>query len=252
MKNSNVTSTLAAILIVGLTCSITHSKPNFGEEWISLFNGKDLTGWSVSEAAAPSWRVIDGVINCDPRSQLSGDRDIWTEESFGDFMLYIEWRLTDAPTFESRPLIGPDGNVLKDDEGNEISMSFFNADSGIYLRGVSKAQVNIWNWPIGSGEVWGYRTDSNMPAEVRAGVTPKVRADHPIGEWNTFVIRMIGDRLTILLNGHLVIEYAQLPGVPESGPLALQYHGGYDFENQRYRNGSSLVEFRNIYLKKLD
>lgn len=252
MKNSNATSILIAILIVGLTGSIAQSRPNFGDEWISLFNGKDLEGWRVSEAAAQSWRVIDGVINCDPRSQLSGDLDIWTEESYDDFKLYVEWRLTDAPTFESRPLIGQDGNVLIDDQGNEIRMSFFNADSGIYLRGMTKAQVNIWNWPIGSGEVWGYRTDNDMPAEVRAGATPKVRADHPIGEWNTFIIRMKGDRLTVLLNGHLVIEHARLPGVAESGPLGLQYHGGYDFENQRYRNASSLVEFRNIYLKKLD
>ncbi len=243
---------LAAMIIVGLSCFSVNAQPNFGDDWIPLFNGEDLTGWRVSEAAAESWSVIDGVINCDPRTQLSGDRDIWTEESYGDFILYIEWRITDAPTLESRPLIGQDGKILVDDEGNELSMPFFNADSGIYLRGMSKAQVNIWNWPIGSGEVWGYRTDSNMSDEVRAGVTPNVRADHPVGEWNTFFIKMNGDRLTLLLNGHLVIEHAQLPGVDDAGPLALQYHGGYDFENDRYRPASSLVEFRNIYLNKLD
>ena len=46
------------------------------------------------------------------------------------------------------------------------------SDSGIFLRGRRKSQVNIWCWPVGSGEVYGYRTDEQMPAEVRAGVTP--------------------------------------------------------------------------------
>ena len=42
-----------------------------------------------------------------------------------------------------------------------------NGDSGIYLRGSSKSQVNIWCWPIGSGEVYGYRTDASQPPEMR-------------------------------------------------------------------------------------
>ena len=112
-------------------------------------------------------------------------------------------------------------------------------DSGIYLRGGSKSQVNIWNWPIGSGEVYGYRTDKSLPAEVRRGVTPKVKADHPIGRWNRFVITMKGDRLTVVLNGRTVIERARLPGVPTRGPIALQHHG-------------DPIQFANIYIKELD
>ena len=67
-----------------------------------------------------------------------------------------------------------------------------------------------------------------MPAEVRAGVTPKVKADKPRGEWNTFEITVKGDRLWVKLNGTEVIQNAQLPGIPEEGPLALQHHGSYD------------------------
>jgi len=220
--------------------------------WRELFNGEDFTGWQVSEAAAESWSVIDGVIDCDPRSVLPGTKHVWTEDAFGDFVLYVEWRFTDAPTTERRPLIGPDGNNKVDDEGRTKTVEIENADSGIFLRGQPKAQVNIWNWPVGSGEVWGYRTDSNMPPEVRAGVTPRVRADNPVGEWNTYVISMSGDRLSVILNGQLVIDDAQLPGVAASGPLGLQYHGGYDHERNEYRPASSLVQFRNLYIKELD
>ena len=82
------------------------------------------------------------------------------------------------------------------------------------MRGFSRAQINIWCWPIGSGEVYGYRNDKKQPPEVRAGVTPKVCADKPVGEWNTFMITMQGDRLSVMLNGKQVLDKAQLPAYP--------------------------------------
>ena len=60
-----------------------------------------------------------------------------------------------------------------------------------------------------------------MPAKVRAGVTPRTQADKPVGEWNEFEITLKGDRLTVVLNGTTVIEDAELPGIPDKGPIAL-------------------------------
>ena len=92
---------------------------------------------------------------------------------------------------------------------------------GIYLRGSSKSQVNIWCWPIGSGEVYGYRMDEKMPAAVRAGVTPKGNADKDVGEWNAFEITMKGDRLTVVLNGdHGHRERAAAGRARAKGPIA--------------------------------
>jgi Domain of Unknown Function (DUF1080) len=80
--------------------------------------------------------------------------------------------------------------------------------------------------------VYGYRTNKSMSAEVRAGVTPKMKADKALGEWNHTVITMKGDRLTVVLNGQTVIDQAQLPNVPAKGKLALQHHGSsIDFAN---------------------
>ena len=129
-------------------------------------------------------------------------------------------------------------------------MSLPDSDSGIFLRGSAKGQVNIWCWPIGSGEVYGYRTDRSMSPEVRAGVTPRTQADNPVGEWNRFEITLRGDRLTIVLNGKTVIEKAQLPGIPQRGPIALQHHGGK--RNGRWSGPPSLVQFKNIFIKDLD
>ncbi len=106
-------------------------------------------------------------------------------------------------------------------------------------------------WPIGSGEVYGYRMDKKMPPEVRAGVTPKKKMDRPRGEWNTFEIKLTGDRLWMNLNGEEVITNAQLPGIPREGPLFLQHHGGWNAAKSEWTGPPSFVQFRNIYLKEL-
>ena len=71
-----------------------------------------------------------------------------------------------------------------------------------------------------------------MSPEVRAACVPKMKADHPIGEWNTFVITAKGDQVTVELNGKIVIENAKMPGLAARGPIALQHHGqGIEFRN---------------------
>jgi len=219
-------------------------------EWQPLFNGNDLSDWIIPEGDNGHWKVLDGVIDYDARSEAPGSKDLWTEREFGDFVLRIDWRITETPFMNHGvPIVMPNGMHKRNEHGEEIRISVPDSDSGIYLRGTSKAQVNIWTWPVGSGEVYGYRMDSSMPAEVRAGVTPSIMADNHIGEWNTFEITMKGDQLTVVLNGHTVIENARLPGVPESGRLALQHHGHK--VNGEWASSPSLVQFRNIYIKEL-
>jgi hypothetical protein len=218
-----------------------------------LFNGKDLTGWKVPAGDNGHWKVKDGVIDYDARSEAKGDKTLWTEKSFGDFVLRLDWRMkTDEPGFKWRvPELQADGNPKKGADGKPVTVEIEDVDSGIYLRGSVAAQVNIWMWPIGSGEVWGYRTNAKLPAEVRAGVTPKKRADRPRGEWNTFEITLKGDRLWVKLNGEEVIGNAQLPGVPALGPIGLQHHGTFDAKTGKWKGPPSLVQFRNIAITEL-
>ena len=191
--------------------------------WTPLFNGRDLAGWrgrphfdpekeakgTPEERAkrqaewnadmATHWSVQDGVIVSDGHGVfLTTDRD------FVDFELTLEWMLP-APC----------------------------ADSGIYLRG--NPQVQIWDPACerdfkhgcekGSGGLW------NNPAEA-AGKWPQVKADKPIGEWNTMRITMKGDRATVVLNDQLVVDDAPLANyfqkgqpLPVRGPIQIQTHG---------------------------
>jgi len=212
-----------------------------------LFNGKDLDGWVTRQRDNRDWSVVDGLIDCDPHPG-QGDRNLWTRQSYGDFEMLVDWRIKASPyTNNAARVILPDGTFEKDSAGQELLVAVPNVDSGIFLRGQHKSQVNIWCWPAGSGEVWGYRTDPAMPTEVRAAVTPRQNADRPLGQWNTFHIVMRGERLTVTLNGTLVIENALMPGIPTAGPIALQHHG----DRQDGEWGASFVQFRNLYIKEL-
>lgn len=242
--------TLLGSALFTLTLAIASTSSAAPEGFISLFNGNDLSGWKIPEGDNGHWKVLDGAIDYDAQSEAEGDKNLWTAEEYGDFELMIDWRLKETTGFYDVPYVLPDGSNVVDADGKNITHPMPNADSGIYLRGTSKAQLNIWCWPIGSGEVYGYRNKATDPV-VRAGVTPSRKADNPIGEWNTFHITMKGDRLTVKLNGHLIIENAQLPEVPEKGAIALQHHGGKKPDGE-FSPASSLVQFRNIYIKKLD
>ena len=214
-----------------------------------LFNEKDFTNWKVPVGDNGHWKVMDGVIDYDAESEAT-DKNLWTEKTYANFELYVDWRIKETPWKNPNvPLILPSGLHKKNEKGEPITMVVPDSDSGILLRGVGKCQANIWNWPIGSGEVYGYRMDEKMPPEVRRGVTPKVNADKNIGEWNTFKITMKGDRMTVELNGIVVIENAQLPGLPASGPIGLQHHGSK--QNGQWNSPPSLVQFKNIYIKEL-
>jgi hypothetical protein len=239
---------LPALLLVLLLA--TPGRALSQEAFAPLFNGLDLAGWVVPDGDNGHWRVVDGVIDYDGLSEAQGDKNLWSEREFGDFVLRLEWRITETPFINRNvPLIRPDGTHQRGPDGEIVRLAIPDSDSGVYVRGSSKAQVNIWCWPIGSGEVYGYRTDPNMPPEVVAAVTPRVMADNHVGEWNAFEITMAGDRLTVRLNDVLVIESALLPGVPERGPIAPQHHGR--MENGEWVSPPSLVQFRNIEIREL-
>jgi len=161
------------------------------EGWTALFDGKDLSAFKADDDQKKHWVVDDGLIRYDGRGKT-----LWTNESFGDFQLRVDWRM---------PRV---------------------ADSGVFLRGTGKGQMNIWCWNPGSGQLWAYKAD------------PKFNADKPVGEWNTFLATMRGDLLSLEVNGHEVFTDQQLKGIPESGPLALQQHG-------------DPIEWKNIYVRKL-
>ena len=203
----------------------------------SLYTGVNLSGWKPAPGHEGHWTPKDWILDYDGKSEAT-DKNLWTQKEYGDFMLIADWRFTRKPELKQVPFILSNGAYATNDDGSRKTVEAPDAgDSGIFMRTV-KAQVNIWCWPVGSGEVWGYREDTNQPPQIRAAVTPKLRADNPPGEWNRFKITLKGDRLSVVLNGKTVIESARLPAIPARGPIGLQHHG-------------DPIQFANIYLKEL-
>ena len=247
----NRSATFLTLLAVSLSAAAAFAEDvEVPKGFTSLFNGKDFANWKVPAGDNGHWKIVSGVIDYDASSEATGDKSLWSEKSYRNYELYIDWRIKETPYINPRVrIIKPDGTHKKDADGKDIQISVPDSDSGVFMRGQGKSQINIWCWPIGSGEVYGYRNDKSMPAGVRAGVTPKTNADHDIGEWNTFFITMKGDRLSVKLNGKQVLEEAQLPGIPESGPIALQHHGGK--RKGEWSSPPALVQFRNIFIREL-
>jgi hypothetical protein len=116
-----------------------------------------------------------------------------------------------------------------------------NGDSGIYLRGTP--QVQIWDpfrgeaaTQVGSGGLFNNQLHESKPLQL---------ADNPIGEWNTFRITMIGERVSVYLNGVLVVDNVVLENywdrnqpIFPSGPIELQAH-------------ASEIAFRDIYVREI-
>lgn len=205
----------------------------------SLYNGLDFRGWRWDPGHEGHWKANDWRLEYDGKSEAE-DKNLWTEKEYKNFTLIVDWRMTRKPVIENVPIVLPDGSYLTGADGNQVTAAVQDAgDSGIYLRGSSKSQINIWQWPCGSGEIWGYRLDPDMPPDVRKGATPILDADNEVGEWNRFEITLVSDVVTVILNDKTVIRNARLPGIPEKGSIALQHHG-------------DPIEFANIYIKELD
>ena len=199
------------------------------EGFKSMFNGKDLTGWQglVENPAAranmrtvdlerkqaeanvmvpASWSVKDGCI------WFNGKGDnLCSITEYGDFEMFADWKITKA------------------------------GDSGIYLRGTP--QVQIWDTSrtevgaqVGSGGLYNNQVNRSTPLKV---------ADNRVGEWNTFRIVMIGEKVSVWLNGALVVDNVIMENywnpkitIFPKGPIELQAHG-------------TDLAFRDIYVREI-
>lgn len=221
------TSSLAATLVLTVAVQAADNTPPAG--FTALFNGKDLTGWKgllagpldnpEKRAEAKPEELAEAQTKADEDMKahwkvVNGvivfdgkGRSLATAKDYGDFELYVDWK------------IEPKG------------------DSGIYLRGTP--QVQIWDpalQNIGSGGLYNNQKNPSKPLTT---------ADKPVGQWNTFKIKMVGDKVTVHLNDVLVVDNVVLENywnrdkpIYPTGQIELQNHG-------------NTLYFKNIYIKEL-
>jgi hypothetical protein len=179
------------------------SKVKYGDP-ITLFNGKDLTGWRlVNPKQTNGFKVVDGILVTDP-VQKPGQRisygNLRTDQEFYDFNLKIEV------------------NVPK------------HSNSGVYLRGMYEIQVF---------DSYGEPLDSHNMGALYSRITPSVNAEKPAGQWQSLDITLCDRHVTVILNGTKIIDNqpaygptggAIIADVFKPGPIYLQGdHGTVSF-----------------------
>ena len=172
------------------------------------------------------WSVVEGILTYDGKGQ-----SLCTAKDYGDFEFYCDWKI-------------PPG-----------------ADSGIYLRGTPQVQIwDPWSTRTKSGDLpedseqWvkSYKNGRNLGSgglwnNKRWRNAPTTLADKKPGQWNQFLIRMVGEKVTIWLNGKLIVDRVKLENywdktrltpIPRSDQIELQHHGSELF-------------FKNLFIREL-
>ena len=213
---------LVAVAPAGLSQAADNVPP---DGFTALFNGRDLTGWKglvgnpkvraemTSEELAQAQKKADEEMRAhwnvvDGALVFDGKgKSLCTAKDYADFEMYVDWKIKAK------------------------------GDSGIYLRG--SPQVQIWDPagnPEGSGGLFNNQIHPSKPLKC---------ADNPIGQWNTFRIKMVGEKVSIWLNGELVVDDVVLENYWERdkpiyprGQIELQNHG-------------NTLYFKNVYLREI-
>lgn len=207
------------------------------EGWKLLFDGKSKQGWHtyLRDTVGAKWQVKNGVLVFDPSQPNSGGGDIVTNESFQNFELNLEWKISKG---------GNSGIIFNIQEDPKYSAT--------YLTGPEMQVLDNIN------------ADDNKKQNHLAGCLYDMAGDttvskpRPVGEWNQVKIIQNKGHLTFMLNGIKTFEgqigseewnkmvagskfagkafadFAKIPG----GKIALQQHPGSS-------------EWRNIKIRKL-
>jgi hypothetical protein len=240
---------MPAVLAPGLAITLTVAAQARGD-WKPLFNGKDLTGWSVAAgragtAATPAqWKVEDGVLI---GGQGDGRGSLVSNEQFKDFELELDFMLTEHGTQCSKELVGPD-------QANASADKSCLYNSGISFR--TGYQLNLGRRE--AGEFIGIVVHRKVPGAIRGNVLwldagddkqPGLRKKDG---WNNVRLSAKGPHLQAWLNGKKICDVKDDPTDPaeakwkEAGPISLQWppageSGGF----------SGSVKYRNVRIREL-
>ena len=238
MKTLTWFNRAVALVAVSVFSFASTQSPQAGtppEGFTALFNEKNLSGWwglktedpvkwkalsadKLAEKKAASLKDIAQHWSVDGEELVNDGHGLYlsTQKNYGDFEFLVDYK-----------------TVPK-------------ADSGIYLRGIP--QVQIWDsteeakFNIGANKGSGGLWNNSKGAP---GKDPLVLADKPFGQWNSFRIIMVGERVSVWLNGKLLVDHARMENyfnrkgqIPRTGPIQLQTHGGE-------------IRWRNVFIREI-
>lgn len=217
MKHLLVSTLLA---VSSISCS-SQENPEAAKEAepITLFNGKDLTGWkAVNPANAKYWSVIDGVITCsNGDKKMPTNTYLATVKNYENFEFKCKFRLS-----------------------GDHKTGLIN--SGLqYRSNIHGTKIIGYQADIGKG-YWGDIYDEHRRGLLLKADTKALFKDFKEDGWNTYTIRCQGDHHQLFINGHKTADYTEKKkGIPSTGVIALQLHSG----------GVAKMEYKDITIRTL-
>lgn len=202
--------------VAGIACMVMVGSVFAEDGRVSLFNGKDLKGWTGVGGEAVNWEVKDGVLSCTGKR---GSHWIRTDREYADFDLSLEFNIP------------------------------VNGNSGVFIR----SPLNGAPWVEGLevqvlddyGPKWKNLKPAQFTASIYAVQAPSERVSKPAGEWQTMRIRCVGDDYQVWLNGKQVINALRGDLTKKSGVRGLKRTQGYI----GLQNHSSPVHYKNITIQ---
>ncbi|MDG3003132.1 family 16 glycoside hydrolase [Paludisphaera mucosa] len=178
--------------------------------FVPLFNGRDLTGW---EGDTSVWSVHDGMI-VGKSQKLDHNVFLATKEPYRDFVLSLTFRVVDG-------------------KGN----------SGVQLRSVRVPGTEMSGYQADIGEgYWASLYDESRRNKTLVPGSAEALAKLNKSDWNHYMIRAFGDRITIYLNGVTAVDYKETdPAIARDGLIALQVHAGDAME----------VQFKDVMIQRV-
>ena len=183
---------------------------------VSLFNGKDLSGWvpvTESDSEEPVFKVEDGciVVSGKPNGYLR------TARQYGDYSLHVEWKWIGSGTNS--------GIFQRIQEGDKVWPTAYECQ---LMAGRAGDIVSL-----GGARIKEVPYDPAVKFPMKKRVHSGAQIELPDGEWNRAEIICKGDKMMVYINGSLENE-ATLSY--KTGYIALQSEGGP-------------LAFRNIYIE---
>lgn len=182
------------------------------EGFVSLFNGKDLSGWKVMGKDA-GWTVKDGVIHSD-----AGKEGHWlrSEKQFGDYILKVEWRVSEG--------------------GN----------SGVFIRCTEDGNPWVTGYEIQISNP--KQDESHCTGSLYSYVSVKNRPDESADKWHTFEIECRGSIITVKSDDVVCIDKFDQSKDEKTKDKPLKAHIGLQ---DAHAAAGNTIEYRNIRIKEL-
>ncbi len=202
---------MGCVLLTFLAALAPAQQKPRGSEWVSLFDGKDLTGWV--KIGNEKWVVEDGTIYGEGITEQYGY--LMTQKDYRDFDLSLRFRCE------------ADGN------------------SGVYLRTRFKpGTVDVSDgYQVEIDRVLNHHTGGLYGDNRGWMVWPAPENETVIRpyDWNEYLIQVAGNRTIVRLNGVQIIDYTNPEPKSFDGGIALQLHSG----------GQGKMRFKDVYIRDL-